>query len=88
MFTEYALTVIWRFPTSGGQYHFVAALAPSRAVLPLSWIQGWISEFQFLAEEVGDWLTYGHENSYFRLAGHDGEWPVPRRDDDRSSRAV
>lgn len=30
-------------PTSGGQYHWVAMLAPNRSSIFLSWLTGWIS---------------------------------------------
>lgn len=32
-----------RFPTSGGQYHFAAKLAPKKYSVFLSWITGWVS---------------------------------------------
>lgn len=31
------------YPSAGGQYHWVAVMAPSRTTLPASWFTAWIS---------------------------------------------
>ncbi|KAI2636960.1 putative amino acid permease [Hypomontagnella submonticulosa] len=36
-------------PTSGGQYHWVALLAPSRYAILFSWFAGWITAFMRIA---------------------------------------
>jgi hypothetical protein len=38
-----------RQPTAGGQYHFVAVLAPPRFARGLSWAAGWITAFGWQA---------------------------------------
>ncbi|CEO58444.1 hypothetical protein PMG11_03168 [Penicillium brasilianum] len=41
------LTSMW--PTAGGQYHFIAHLAPDRWKLSLSWLVGWVATFGWVA---------------------------------------
>lgn len=31
------------WPTAGGQYHWVATIAPTSLKIPLSWVTGWIN---------------------------------------------
>ena len=43
------------YPTAGGQYHWVAAIAPSRLKRGLSWVTGWIN--------VSGWVALVATNS-------------------------
>lgn len=42
-FFIYRVNSFSRYPTSGGQYHWVSMLAPPRAAAFLSWVSGWIT---------------------------------------------
>lgn len=62
------------YPTAGGQYHWVAALAPPRQKIIASWLTGWISvggqivltaSAAFVAGlQFQSLITLSHPNSY------------------------
>ncbi|KAJ5752125.1 amino acid/polyamine transporter I [Penicillium odoratum] len=37
------------YPTAGGQYHFIAKLAPDHWQYPLSWFTGWVANFGWIS---------------------------------------
>lgn len=49
--TSYSLAELASmYPTAGGQYHFVALLAPPSLKNPLSWMAGWISILAWVSD--------------------------------------
>lgn len=66
-----------RFPTSGGQYHFVAVLAPKRYSLFLSWITGWVSTIGWNANSAAG-VYFGATMIQGLLVLNDANYHAPR----------
>ncbi|PSS20430.1 hypothetical protein M430DRAFT_34710 [Amorphotheca resinae ATCC 22711] len=65
------------FPTSGGQYHFVAMLAPKKYSVFLSWITGWVSTIGWNANSAAG-VFFGATMIQGLLVLNDSNYGAPR----------
>jgi choline transport protein len=65
------------YPTSGGQYHFVAMLAPPKYSVFLSWITGWVSTIGWNANSAAG-VFFGATMIQGLLVLNDASYTAPR----------
>jgi hypothetical protein len=70
------LNIANRYPISGGQYHWVALLAPPRYAKFLSWLTGGCFGQGLIIS-----LTINRLGLHHRMAGSCIDWHLPRRHD-------
>lgn len=58
-YRDHVLTTPCRAPTSGGQYHWVSALAPPQYQQFLSYVVGWMSTLSWQAGHAADCFITG-----------------------------